>query len=163
MYQGKWRDWTKPLPPTFEGQPREEILATWEEHFGKMGIPTRRITGKRKSVHGAGKYCYWRTWIKLQIRRGQKRAGGEGVNGPESDPLFRACLECPYSDCHYDDSNLHRCGFRIWWGHEHGVDPGYLAGPRGGKHRGGKHESGGAGQGIGGRERGAKDPEKGDR
>ena len=37
-------------------------------------------------------------------------------SGPDKDALFYACFECPYDDCHYDQSNLGGCSFRVQWG-----------------------------------------------
>lgn len=48
-------------------------------------------------------------------------------SGPDEDALFYACFECPYRDCRHHVSIGKECPFRIEWGKEHGVDPGYLA------------------------------------
>ena len=53
---------------------------------------------------------------------------------PESDPLFRACFECPYPDCCYHVDRARECPFRVKWGREHGVEPHHLAGLKEYKH-----------------------------
>ena len=62
---------------------------------------------------------------------GAKPGARRPFGGPEDDPLFYACFECPHKDCRHDESRSVECPFRIKWGHEHGVDPGYLAGLKG--------------------------------
>jgi hypothetical protein len=54
--------------------------------------------------------------------KSSKRPGGGNIGqypGPDSDPLFYACFECPYEDCRYDQSDLKKCPFRTEWGMKH--------------------------------------------
>ena len=66
-HKGKWRDFTKTLPPVFEGKAREEILVTWEEHFRMRGIRTRRVKAAPKIYTENGKPRIRYEWVKLQI------------------------------------------------------------------------------------------------
>jgi hypothetical protein len=66
-HKGKWVDFTKSLPHTVEGQAREEILVTWEEHFRTKGVRTRRVMGNLKTYTKDGKRHHRYEWVKLQI------------------------------------------------------------------------------------------------
>jgi hypothetical protein len=57
-----------------------------------------------------------------------KRGAQRPFEGPDEDPLFYACFECPYPDCRFWSSKRYECPFRIRWGLKHGVDPEYLGG-----------------------------------
>jgi len=60
--------------------------------------------------------------------KGVKECGSRHESGPDSASLFYACFECLYPDCKHTDARGRECAFRVKWGREHGVDPGYLAG-----------------------------------
>jgi len=75
------------------------------------------------------------------MEKGGTKWDGRYESGPDSDPLFYACFECPYEDCRYDEARGGECPFRIRWGRERGVDPEYLRKLREGRLR---HERPGA-------------------
>lgn len=54
--------------------------------------------------------------------------GMRNYYSPDGDPLFHACLECPYKDCRYHVDRGTECPFRLAWGRKHGVGPAYLGG-----------------------------------
>jgi hypothetical protein len=75
-HKGKWRDFTKPLPPVFEGKAREEILVTWGEHFRTRGIRTRRVMGNLKIYTKDGKRRH--SPAQFTFKQGETDMGDKG-------------------------------------------------------------------------------------